>query len=611
MIYIIMELALPFIALSGLYVISNQNNEKPDKKKITKKMQPENFTNMGIRSNLGVKTDNYIPNTDIPPQNYPVTNNKQLADTIGLYPNPNASTDKYFDQNYYEKQENSGVKVGNMPQQIYSLSGDYLDSASFKHNNMVPFNGGKIKGYTYDMNIAETVLDNMAGTGSQVIKKIEQAPLFKPEANMNWAYGAPNQSDFYQSRVNPGSRNNNVKPFETENVGPGLNHGFSPSGSGGFNSGMEARDKWLPKTVDELRTTTNPKLEYNLNNLEGPSYATVKNVGIIGRVEKHTPDGFFINSQDRWLTTTGSEKGEMLRPEQEMGVIRRNNVEVDYTGPASAVEVGVGRAPTAYETSKRQKSETTEPSICSAVGRAPGMDGDKRIGSFKNYNNNRSTSRPVDTMRSGFSAAIGAVIAPFMDVLRPSRKEEVCANIRIYGEVGTAVPSSYVNNPNDITPTTMKETTMYSPQFNINNQSSQQYVDTHTPLEFTQRDSTNYSTYGNVGNNAEAAMDYSAAYRQHNNDIKSQTIGNRANMGGTQMFNQTMNVSLPRQDTNCMDNRPFAPSSIVSLPPAKQNYGHVGTPQQLNTAIEMQRNTPDILNAFRSNPYTHSLTTSV
>ena len=27
-----MELALPFIALSGLYVISNQNNEKPEKK---------------------------------------------------------------------------------------------------------------------------------------------------------------------------------------------------------------------------------------------------------------------------------------------------------------------------------------------------------------------------------------------------------------------------------------------------------------------------------------------------------------------------------------------------------------------------------------------------
>lgn len=601
-----MELALPFIALSGLYVISNQKNEKCDttpKKKI-KKLQTENFTNMG-------KPSNYLPNVDIPPQNFPVMNNPELADTVGLYPNPNTSTDKYFDQNYYQSQENSGVRVGNVPQQIYSLSGDYLDSTSFKHNNMVPFNGGKIKGYTYDMNIAESVLDNMAGVGSQVIKKIEQAPLFKPEANMNWAHGAPNQSDFYQSRVNPGSRNNNVKPFESENVGPGLNHGYSTSGSGGFNSGMEARDKWLPKTVDELRTTTNPKLEYNLNNLEGPSSAHVKNVGIIGRVEKHTPDTYFINSQDRWLTTTGSEKGEMLRSQQEMGIIRRNDVKTDYTGPASAVEVGVGRAPTAFESSKRQRSETTEPAICSAVGRAPGDDGAKRIGSFKNYQTNRSTTKEPDTMRSGFSRAIGAAIAPFMDVLRPSRKEEICSNVRVYGEVGTSVPSSYVINPNDITPTTTKETTMYSPQFNINNQTAQQYVDTHTPFEATQRDSTNYSTYGNVGNNGEAAMDYSAAYRQHNNDIKSQTIYNHPNMGGTQMFNQTMNVSLPRQDTNCMDNRPFAPSSIISAPPSKQNYGNINTPQQLNTAIEIQRNSPDILNAFRANPYTHSLTTSV
>jgi hypothetical protein len=294
-----------------------------------------------------------------------------------------------------------------------------------------------------------------------------------------------------------------------------------------------------------------------------------------------------------------------------MGILRRNDIKTDYIGPASAVEVGAGRAPTAFEASKRQKSETTEPAICSAVGRAPGLDGDKRIGSFKNYNNHRSTMKQPDTMRSGFSGAIGAVIAPFMDVLRPSRKEEVCSNVRIYGDLGTAVPSSYVLNPNDITPTTMKETTMYSPQFNINNQSSQQYVDTHTPFEATQRDSTNYSTYGNIGNNKEAAMDYNAAYRQHNNDIKSQTIYNRTNVGGTQMFNQTMNVALPKQDTNCMDNRPFAPSSIISAPPAKEHYGHIGSPQQLNTAIEIQRNSPEILNAFRANPYTHSLTTSV
>ena len=50
----------------------------------------------------------------------------------------------------------------------------------------------------------------------------------------------------------------NVKPFETQNVGPGLNQGYSTAGSGGFNSGMEAREKWIAKSVDELRIKTNP-----------------------------------------------------------------------------------------------------------------------------------------------------------------------------------------------------------------------------------------------------------------------------------------------------------------------------------------------------------------
>ena len=43
---------------------------------------------------------------------------------------------------------------------------------------------------------------------------------------------------------------------------------------------MEARDKWLPKTVDELRVATNPKQEYDLNGLQGPAQSVIKNVGI-------------------------------------------------------------------------------------------------------------------------------------------------------------------------------------------------------------------------------------------------------------------------------------------------------------------------------------------
>jgi len=597
-----MELALPLIALGGMYVVSNSSN----KDKECDKPKKEKFTNMG---KMGQNAS--LPNTHIPPQNFPVENLSELVDTVQKYENPLAASDKYFNQNNYENANNQGLKTGNNPQEVYSLTGNYLDSKEFKHNNMVPFYGGKIKGYTYDANIAETVLDNMIGSGSQTIKKIEQAPLFKPQENMQWAYGTPNNSDFYQSRVNPGMRNNNVKPFATENVGPGLNAGYNTQGTGGYNSGMEARNAWLPKTVDELRVATNPKLEYSLDNHEGPANSYIKNVGIIGRVEKQRPDRFYMNTQDRWLTTTGAEKGETLRPIQEMGIIKRCEDEINYSGPAGNVEKTGNYVPSAFEASKRKEWDALDVGHSAASGKGP-CNNDVRLKSFSNYTNNRSLRQP-DTFRSGFSGAIGAVIAPLMDILRPSRKEEVVNNVRIYGEAGTAVPSSYVINPNDTTPTTIKETTLHSVDFNINNQKEGMYVNNNTPLHPTQRQTTECSYIGSSGGQGAqyGDMSYEAAYNQHNNDIKSSTIAGRTNQGNMQVFNQQMNVSIARQDSDRYNNRLFTPSSVIKAPPAKENYGEIRYPQSYDPNYNCSRIDPSLLNAFRENPYTHSLTTSV
>jgi hypothetical protein len=606
-----MEIAIPLIALGGMYVISNQPNEKcnENKKNISqqsKRNNKESFTNMG-------KDVNYLPNTNIPPQNYPVSNINQLVDTVQEYPNPNVATDKYFDQNAYQKRVNDGKQVGQNPQQIYSLTGNYLDSAQFKHNNMVPFNGGKIKGYTYDMNVAETLLDNMAGNGSQIIKKVEQAPLFKPEENMQWAFGMPNQSDFYQSRVNPGMRNNNVKPFDTEYVGPGLNQGFTTMGSGGFNSGMESRDSWLPKTVDELRVATNPRLEYELINHEGPANSYIKNVGKIGRVEKQKPDTYFINTQDRWLTTTGAEKGETLRPIQEMGIVRRNDIPIDYTGPAGAGDRQAGYAPTAFEPSKRHESKTVNVNHSCATGKGPSTDMENYMRSHTNHTNNRATIKPEDSFRSGFSGAIGAVIAPLLDVLKPTRKEEVANNVRIYGDLGAKVPSGYVINMNDTTPTTTKETTLYSPNFNINNQKEGLYVNNYTPMGLTQRDTSSCQYVGSAGGAAAKYGDklYDADYRQHNNDIKSSTIDNRPNAGGMQLFNNQQNVCIQRQDCDRFNYRVGAPSSVIGSPPSVSTYGKINTPQYYDECYSCTRIDGDLLQAFKNNPYTHSLTNAV
>ena len=607
-----MEIAIPLLALGGMYVISNQKNTSC-KREIQQQRQ-ENFVNMGTSSRQSEQFGNYLPNTNNPPQNFPVVNSKELNDNVSSYPNPNTSTDKYFNQNLYQQQERRGVSVGQNPQDIYSLSGNFLNSEQFKHNNMVPFNGGKVKGNTYNMNTHESVLDNMIGSGSQNMKKIEQAPLFKPEDNMQWAYGAPNQSDFFQSRVNPAMKNNNVKPFDSIHVGPGLDQGYGINGSNGFNSGMESRDKWMPKTVDELRVETNPKLEYQMLGHEGPANSVIKNssnVQMLGRVEKQRPDTYFINNPERWLTTTGAEKGETLRPIQEMGILKRSDAKTEYMGPAGSIDVKAATAPQNYEQSKRQEPFVGNVNHSRAVGRGDTSDADNYMKSHSNYANNRSTVKQPDTIRSGFSGAIWSVIAPFMDMLRPTRKDETINNVRIYGEGASSVSKGPVYNVLESTPTTVKETTLYAPTFNINNQKDGIYVNNYTSPDLTQRDTMN-SDYLAPISSAYGNMSYEAAYKQHNNDIKAQTIYNRPNQGGTQMFNQQMHLSNIKSDEDRLDGRMNpAYSKLSSLPPSVETYGAIHAPQYYNECAGCDRINPDILSAFKSNPYVHPLTSAV
>ena len=602
-----MELAIPLIALGGLFIVSNQKNKKCDSSPEKK----ETFVSMGKP-----KQNSYLPNTNLPPENFPDSlATSTLFENVQEYPNPNSATDKYFDQNMFENKVNQGIQSADNLQNIYSLSGNYMNSQEFKHANMVPFNGGKITGFTYNTDIAETLLDNRTGSGSQVIKKIEQAPLFKPENDVSWSYGMPNQSDFYQSRVNPVNKNNHAKPFESVNVGPGLGLGYTTEGGGGYNGGMMMRDSWLDKTVDELRVVTNPKLEYSLANHEGPANSYIKARGLIGRVEKNRPDTFFINTQDRWLTTTGAEKGDRLRPIEEMGVIRRADCLDNYMGPAGATDQKGNYTNPEFEKSRRNVWNACDVGQSSAMGKGPTNNNDQILESFAkaSYPNNRSTLSQPNSYRSGFSGAIGAVIAPLMDILKPTRKEELVQNMRVYGERGTNVPSSYVNNPNDTPKTTNKETTLYSAHFNINNQTASQYVNNELPLNPTQRQTTDISYTGSAGGHGTQYGDmlYDAAYRQQNNDIKSQTIHGRTNQGNTQIFNPTMNVNISRQDANLTDNRWSTPSMIFPSTPSRDNVGVERHRQCLDQSINCERIAPSILNAFKNNPYTQSLTTSV
>ena len=567
-----MELAIPFVALIGLIAI---------------KSRKEKFKNMG-------KPRNYLPNTDIPSINYPET---ILDNSVNEYPDSHAATDKYFAQSVYQNQ--NALPNNKVVKQIQSLNGNYIDTKDFTHENMTPFYTSKM-GTSIGVSQNESFIDNMVGS-TKSIKKVEQAPLFKPQTNINWVNGMPNMDEFYLSRVNKSVMKNDER-LDSVMVGPGLNKGFESSGSGGYNSGMESREKWMDKNVDELRVETNPKISYTLNNLEGPSKSLVSNIGIQAPVNKNQPDSYFEMTPERYFTTPTS-KGQMMHSEEMMKDQHRIETTKAYMGTPTAPIKQNGYVTKNYEESTRVPLPTSTP-IPSAVGKG-NMDGLNNVHkSHANYLNNRANNEQ-QPMFMNLSQTVGSILSPIMDIIKPNRRDEMSSNPRIYGNA-KAGTSTYVANET-IAPT-IKETTIYTPnsfQGQLNGVGG--YVTQNTPA-VKEREELTYSSFGNVGGAANnlGLKDYSANYRQTNNELKEPTTYSRTNHGSTQTFNPQMNMNIAKIDNDRVNNRQWVPSAMPQMYAHKEMLGETYKPPEMASNIDDRLNS-NLLDAFKANPYTQSL----
>ena len=589
------ELAVPLIALGGLYIASNRKEQ-------------EGYTNMGAPNN---ELPNVVPKPI--PENYPTTKGVDPQANVEYYPNPNQVTDQYFQQNVFEKIEenNPPNSVGGNKIPQLSLTGDIINKNNFKHNNMVPFFGGKIKGATNNFDSRESILDNMVGAGSQQITKGEQAPLFKPHANMQHSNGAPNMNDFYQSRVNPSIRMSNVKPWEEQHVGPGLNQGYTTAGSkAGFNSGLEARDSYLPKTVNELRVDTNPKMTFGLEGHQGPAISSIKESSTqqsIGRVEKYTPDTYYAVGPKRWLTTTGVEKAPTVRGIQVLQETNRVETSGSYYG-VGGIEQEAPYIRGEYMPSHNNVLPTKPMTNVYATGKNPASETDFGAKSYQTLPNNRTTTK--NTTELGIvGGVVKAMVSPILDVMRPSRKEDVIGNLRPTGNPGNTVPNALVFNPADRTKTTNREMTegkIGGNHLTLERQTADAYQIAKQRPVSVQRDTTNCQYTGNAGpHSGTANRTYDAEYRQRNNPNK--TYVNRPNQGGTQIFNQSDNISIHKKDSDRYNNRAMASNGGPSTIPSADTYGKINTPQYYDECQGCDRINPDILSAFKQNPYTQSL----
>lgn len=608
--YIMAEVALPILALGGLYIYSNTSDK--DKKR-------DNFTNMGVTQHANSNSLSNLPNTNVINKNFPKQNqpiDRKNENYVRKYLNPNQTTDKFFNQNVSKRLLDPNIAN----QEFKSINGECFTAKDFTHNNMVPFFGSNVT----QPNANRTnysILDTTAGAGSEIIRKVESAPLFKPEDNVQLAHGAPLQTDFMQSRQMPATRIANVLPWEQQKVAPGLGLGYTTEGSGGFNSGMTDRQSWLPPTVDDLRSKTNPRVTYNLAGHEGAAVSEVKNMGSIGQMERHGQDTTFALGADRWFTTTGSTVGQMSQPKQMMP--ETNHCSTEYYGSGSnATHQGVYTKPHTEEPHRIEQTKCTNMNPATAMGRGHGDDNDYGRTGFSVLKNNRTESCKSDN--NGAFGAVNSIVkgmfAPVMDVLRPSRKEDVIYNANQLGNVQSAVPNLPLTNPNDQLKTTNKEMTAdkiglnYLNVSHINGTGGGGYESTNTIAKSQQRNFGDSGTRGNIGNTMNAPMDIDAWNRQHNNVNK--TYESWPMAGGTQVFSGNINMNINKRDQDRVNNRLTSEDfiSIQNVPqdpsksiPSAETFGRINMPQQYNQNINTQRISGDILQAFKSNPYTQSL----
>lgn len=324
--------------------------------------------------------------------------------------------------------------------------------SNYTHNNMVPFFGGRVK---QDMREAgyEAKLERFTGMDPYRRAKTEQPIMFEPRPDVGHVYGTPSHTAEFQERAVRSRYVSNEKPFQETRVGPGLGEGFTATPSGGFHQ-AKTLDYSRPKSVDELRVATNPKLTYRGRVVRGT--ATVTKRGEIGEVRKHKPEGFFEFTKDRYLVTTGAYLREKQRP---LVVLKNTNrmKSRHIQGHAASQDAKATAMRPEVQGSMRQQLKDT--GLRNATDTTNSKHGDYGVEGYY--------AGPTERMITGIRNYLGplgetvsAMVAPIIDTIRPTKKEDFIVNNRPEGQMAVR-EAPRVWDPNDVARTTIKETLIH------------------------------------------------------------------------------------------------------------------------------------------------------
>ena len=571
------QVAIPLVIVGALYLMSNDKNKK------------ENFEDTPVDAPYQLLKDNTTNFYNKLDESKIAMNNQgdysQYQDKYYLGKKRNESTgDEIRDLNNNEVKLND---VSSNMDQYESLTGNKVPAESMTHNNMAMFYNSKSYGHYKPDN---QHMDNYTGAGSLTIDKREISALFKPEQNVQNVYGNQNQSEFFLSRVNESLRKANTTPWEKVR---------DNKGELGFNWSAADRDKSLPKDVDGLRATNNPKSNY-ANNYTAPAYdpkQVTSDQNLMGKFVKKGPDTFHTNDMTQGVGVPGGIEKPMSTPVQMLTKEQRETTNVEYYGLMSSESMGYTEKGNINVHKQQLGSDTvlnmTNQGINPTTAQNYGKD------SYKSFTNNRDNNEDYyGNVRGIFLAN---VVDPIVKTLKHTKKSNA-ENTKNGYLKGCVKPMVF--NPHEMLSVTNREMDVEKIGQNhltMERQQSTGYLTSNPYLEDTQRQSTNNEIYGNA-NGMSKSKSYNAEYNQRNIQ---KPIDNRIALGNAKHYNSESNYTMNKKEqTN--DHVPFASARMSHVPDNRLLGESTSIPSQYYNINDDYRSA-DLLKAFKSNPYTQPL----
>jgi hypothetical protein len=462
-----------------------------------------------------------------------------------------------------------------------SLTGEKL--TNINHNNMNVFYNNKSNGeYSQSQfNNIESRLDNYTGMGSNNIEKSEIASLFRPQDHTQNVFGAQNQSDFMQSRVNESLRHANTKPWQETREAPGTL---------GFNTAVENRDKWMPKKVNELRVETNPKSNYEQNYV-APAFK-MGDRAQIGKMIQKSPEKYHMNGTNAMGVPLGNLAPTQMS-EQMLTDEHREHTSVSYYGARNVDSAGYVKG--AYQDPHKTQLPANPYLNLTSNQVFPTNEMNYSKGAYKSYNNNRDASGEYFGAVGGLFMA--NVVNPIVNGLKHTKKSNITENPN---QTGYFTGNKRHTLTNDIAPAPtnrqMQEDRIGMNHLQVNRQNGDGYINSNPYLIGQQRDSTSFSTTG-IARGLPETRSYQAEYNQR---VYEKPSENRIASGNTNVFNNVMNVNITKSE-QCNDR-----TQNIYIPtfPNTSQLGTNTTQKQEYKNLSDEYLQADMLKAFKQNPYT-------